>query len=58
MFVLSVIVVTTRDGQERRLYAHLGISIMEIIRDAGVDEPMALCGTSAGAVSLVFQLAV
>ncbi|WP_171899251.1 hypothetical protein [Sphingobium sp. RAC03] len=55
---MSVIVVTTRDGQERRLYAHLGISIMEIIRDAGVDELMALCGTSAGAVSLVFQLAV
>lgn len=41
---MNVIVVTTRDGQDHRLDAHVGVSVMEIIRNAGVDELMALCG--------------
>ncbi len=38
------LIVTTRDGSERTLDASTNISVMEIIRDAGVDELLALCG--------------
>lgn len=36
--------IVTRDGTERRVEASLGVSIMEIIRDAGIDDVLALCG--------------
>ncbi|MDE8652458.1 2Fe-2S iron-sulfur cluster-binding protein [Novosphingobium album (ex Liu et al. 2023)] len=36
--------VTDRDGQERTVTGRPGISVMEIIRDAGFDELLALCG--------------
>ncbi len=36
--------VTTRDGQSRDLNATVGLSVMENIRDAGIDELLALCG--------------
>lgn len=36
--------VTTRDGQSRELPATIGLSVMENIRDAGIDELLALCG--------------
>lgn len=36
--------VTTRDGQSRELNATVGLSVMENIRDAGIDELLALCG--------------
>ena len=36
--------VTTRDGTERALSCDNGLSVMEAIRDAGVDEILALCG--------------
>ncbi len=36
--------VTTRDGQTRTLDATVGLSVMENIRDAGIDELLALCG--------------
>jgi 2Fe-2S ferredoxin len=41
---MSQIIVTTRAGEERRLTLTPGISLMEAIRDAGVDELLALCG--------------
>jgi 2Fe-2S ferredoxin len=39
-----MIIVTTREGEEFKLEAQVGISVMEIIRDAGLDELQALCG--------------
>lgn len=36
--------VVTRDGAEHQLQAESGLSVMEIIRDAGFDELLALCG--------------
>lgn len=41
---MSQILVTTRDGAERAVPAKDGVSVMEIIRAAGIDELMALCG--------------
>lgn len=36
--------VTTRDGQTRAIEGTVGVSVMENIRDAGIDELLALCG--------------
>ena len=36
--------VTLRDGEERAIDAEAGLSVMEIIRDGGIDEILALCG--------------
>lgn len=36
--------VVTRDGAEVVLEAEDGLSVMEIVRDGGVDELLALCG--------------
>lgn len=41
---MSVITVITREGSEREIEAQPGISVMEIAREAGLDELMALCG--------------
>jgi 2Fe-2S ferredoxin len=38
--------VTTREGEERTLEFPLGMTVMEVIRDAGIHELMALCGGS------------
>jgi 2Fe-2S ferredoxin len=38
------LIVTTREGETRTLDAPQGLSIMEAIRDGGVDELLALCG--------------
>lgn len=38
------ITVVTREGEERALNAETGLSLMEVIRDAGIDELLALCG--------------
>jgi ferredoxin, 2Fe-2S len=38
------IIVTTREGDERRLDAALGLSAMQAIRDGGVNDLLALCG--------------
>lgn len=37
-------VVTTRDGEEKQIEGATGHSVMEAIRDAGMDELLALCG--------------
>lgn len=41
---MAKLIVTTREGETRELAATTGFSVMEIIRDGGVDELRALCG--------------
>ena len=41
---MGQIIVVTREGEEQQIDATPGISVMEIIRDAGIDELLALCG--------------
>jgi ferredoxin, 2Fe-2S len=36
--------VVTREGEEREIESAAGLSVMEVIRDAGIDEIQALCG--------------
>ena len=38
------VTVTTRSGVARRIECGEGVSLMEAIRDSGVDELLALCG--------------
>lgn len=38
------LIVTTREGEERELQGEAGLSVMEVIRDGGIDELLALCG--------------
>ena len=38
------LIVTLRDGEEREITGESGLSVMEVLRDAGIDEILALCG--------------
>jgi len=38
------LIVVTREGDEREIEGETGLSVMEVIRDAGIDELLALCG--------------
>jgi ferredoxin, 2Fe-2S len=38
------LIVVTREGEEREIEGELGLSVMEVVRDAGIDELLALCG--------------
>lgn len=38
------LIVVNRDGQETEVEAQDGLSVMEVIRDNGFDELLALCG--------------
>ena len=38
------LVVVRRDGSEEEIEGQSGLSVMEVIRDAGFDELLALCG--------------
>ena len=38
------LIVVTREGEEREIDGESGLSVMEVIRDAGIDEILALCG--------------
>ncbi len=38
------LIVVTREGEEREIMTDAGLSVMEAIRDAGIDELLALCG--------------
>ena len=38
------LIVVTREGEEKMLEGEAGLSVMEVIRDAGIDELLALCG--------------
>jgi 2Fe-2S ferredoxin len=39
--------VVMRNGEERTVNGEAGLSVMEVIRDAGIDEILALCGGCA-----------
>jgi 2Fe-2S ferredoxin len=41
---MSKLIVVTREGTEQEVAAEPGLSVMEVIRDAGIDELLALCG--------------
>lgn len=41
---MTAIYVTTREGDTREIEAQDGFSVMEAIRNGGVDELLALCG--------------
>ena len=41
---MPTLTVITREGEERRLMGEAGLSVMEVIRDGGIDELLALCG--------------
>ncbi len=41
---MSKLIVTLRDGEERVIEGAAGLSVMEVIRDGGIDEILALCG--------------
>jgi len=38
------LIVVTREGEEKTFDGESGLSVMEVIRDNGVDELLALCG--------------
>jgi ferredoxin, 2Fe-2S len=38
------LIVVTRNGEEREVMGDAGLSVMEVIRDNGFDELLALCG--------------
>ncbi len=38
------LIVVTRDGEEKQVIGDAGLSVMEVIRDNGFDELLALCG--------------
>lgn len=41
---MAELIVVTREGEEKTFEADDGLSVMEVIRDGGVDELLALCG--------------
>ncbi len=41
---MAEIIVVTREGTEETFAAEAGVSVMEVIRDNGIDELLALCG--------------
>jgi len=41
---MAEVIITTREGDEQRLPIQEGLTLMETIRDAGIDELLALCG--------------
>jgi len=41
---MSIVYVTTREGEAKTIPGQEGLSLMEILRDNGIDEAFALCG--------------
>jgi 2Fe-2S ferredoxin len=41
---MTKVIIVKRDGSEQQVDAENGVSVMEAIRDNGVDELLALCG--------------
>ena len=41
---MATLTVTTRESEEEELEGKEGLSVMELIRDGGIDEILALCG--------------
>lgn len=43
---MAEVIVTSREGEKHRLELRPGLSLMELIRDAAINESFALCGGS------------
>lgn len=41
---MPMLIIVTRDGTEREVVGQTGLSIMEVIRAAGIDDILAICG--------------
>lgn len=41
---MAELIVVTREGEEKRVTGSAGLSVMEVIRDSGIDELLAICG--------------
>lgn len=41
---MARLIVVTRDGMEHEIEGDTGLTVMEVIRQAGLDELLALCG--------------
>ncbi|WP_425230808.1 2Fe-2S iron-sulfur cluster-binding protein [Sphingomonas sp.] len=41
---MGKLIVVTREGEELTINGEFGLSVMEVIRAAGIDEILALCG--------------
>ena len=41
---MAKLIVVTRSGEERAINGEDGLSVLEVIRDGGIDEILALCG--------------
>jgi ferredoxin, 2Fe-2S len=41
---MAELIVVTREGEEKTVTGSAGLSVMEVIRDAGIDELLAICG--------------
>lgn len=41
---MAKLMITSRTGEQKVVEAEAGLTVMEIVRDAGADEPFALCG--------------
>jgi len=55
---MARITVITRDGQTHVLPATQGMSVMEIIKDAGISELLALCGGCCSCATCHVHVAV
>lgn len=42
--MMPTLIVTTREGERRVIDGGEGLSVMEVMREAGIDELLALCG--------------
>ena len=54
---MSKLIVTTRAGETRTLEASLGLSVMEVVRDSGIDALLALCGGACSCATCHVYLA-
>ncbi|HEX8382139.1 MAG TPA: 2Fe-2S iron-sulfur cluster-binding protein [Sphingomonas sp.] len=50
------LIVELRDGEERELNGETGLSVMEVIRDGGIDEILALCGGNCSCATCHVQI--
>ncbi len=41
---MAKLIVVTREGEEREVEGEVGLNVMEVLRDNGFDELLALCG--------------
>ena len=41
---MAQLIITSRTGEQKAVDPGTGLTVMEIVRDAGADEPFALCG--------------